>query len=511
MSETLRMLSLSLAAVLVLTLTATIETFCQSPSDQNPSASPSATPRIRSLNQPSQPAPDLARSLGNFSIILPPKTPKEDDNQNPKTTNANDTGAKNDTNANATPPAPNPSPNPPPNPPQGQVSQFSGRSFSRERNAPRRDSLTAIKIIKHVNGLVGGFEQGAGFGLGLEVTTNSEKELKGYELFARALASTRLYRKGEAGVRLGNEKTRGEVWFGYLRRTRDNFFNIGPLTPDINETNYAIEQRSYNGLFAHKFTSKIEGGLYARFTNTGSFKGEDDRDPLIDTLFSGNPAIVPVTNYLPGLNSNVELFSYGAFAELDLRNNDKGLTRGWYLYGRFGSVDGIDNGNSFSDYGWIETELDGRVYIPVFSDKTSVALRAAANLKEPKRGSQIPFYELSVVGGTGYVRGFDTYRFRANNAVVFSGEIRQTVWSMNDENTRGLDLVGFIDTGQVWGDNRSQTNLAILANDDFDTRNYRVGFGGGVVYRLNKTVAFRFDIAASNETTRFYFMSRPGF
>jgi outer membrane protein assembly factor BamA len=187
------------------------------------------------------------------------------------------------------------------------------------------------------------------------------------------------------------------------------------------------------------------------------------------------------------------------------------LTRGWYLYGRFGSVDGIDNGNSFSDYGWIETELDGRIYIPVFSDKTSVALRAAANLKEPKRGSQIPFYELSLVGGTSHVRGFDTYRFRANNAVVFSGEVRQTVWSMNDENTRGLDLVAFIDVGQVWGDNRSQTNPAILVNDDFSTRNYRVGAGGGIQYRLNKTVAFRFDIAASNETTKFYFMSRPGF
>src|SRR5262245_71178 len=281
MSNTLRMLSLSLAAVLVLALTATTETFCQSPSDQTPSASPSATPRIRSLNQPSQPTPDLSRSLGNFSIILPPKATKEDDNANPKTTKANDTGAKsdtgakNDTNANATPPAPSPSPNPP----QNQFSQFSGRSFSRERNAPRRDSLTAVKIIDHVNGLVGGFEQGAGFGLGLEVSTASGGELKGYELYARAIASTRLYRKGEAGLRVGNDKTRGEVWFGYLRRTRDNFFNIGPLTPDINETNYAIEQRSYNGLFSHKFTSKIEGGVYARFTNTGSFKGEDNNDP----------------------------------------------------------------------------------------------------------------------------------------------------------------------------------------------------------------------------------------
>jgi hypothetical protein len=386
-----------------------------------------------------------------------------------------------------------------------------GRAFSRERNAPQQYSATAIKMVDHVNALVGGFDQGAGFGFGMELTTSTGGELKGYEFYARALGSTRLYRAGELGARVGTNKTRGEFWFNYTRRTKDEFFDFGSLSPKDPRTNFATERRSYNGLFAHKFMRRLEGGLYGSFSSTGSFRGDDDRFQPIDTLFSGNPNVTPATNFLPGFQQNARLVSYGVFAEVDMRNNESGLTRGGYFYGRFGSVDGVDSGNAFSDFGWNETELDGRVYIPVLSKKTSVALRGYAVLRDPKGGSQIPFYEQAFFGGRSTGRGFNNFRFRGNNSVLYSGEIRQTIWSMNDENTKGLDIVAFGDVGQVWGDNRSNTDPTVLRNDNFDSRNYRTGFGGGIQYRLNKSVAFRIEVGASNERTRPYISLRPGF
>jgi len=406
---------------------------------------------------------------------------------------------------NATPPAP-PSPSP-----QAGVSALSGRAFSRDRNAPQQFSLTGIKLASHVNALVGGFDQGAGFGFGMEFTTAKDGDLKGYEFYARALGSSRLYHAGELGARVGTNNTRGEVWFNYTRRTRDSFFGFGSLNPRTSRTNYETERRSYNGLFAQKFKKNIEAGLYGAFSSTGSYPGENDRDIPIDALFSGNPAVTPITAFIPGFQQNVRLVSYGAFAEVDLRNNERGLTRGGYFYGRFGGVDGLDTDNAFSDFGWVETELDGRVYIPVLSNKTSVALRAYAVLRDPKGGSQIPFYEQSFFGGRSFGRGFQNFRFRGENSVLFSGEIRQTVWSMNDENTRGLDLVTFVDVGQVWGDNRSRVNPAIVLNEDFDSRNYRTGFGGGIQYRINKSFAFRLEIGASNERVLNYISLRPGF
>jgi hypothetical protein len=460
-------------------------------------------------------APKSPSTVGNFPVIVPselnggPKTDKATDKTTGKAGDKASDKAGADNNSaggeDATPPSPK-SPSP-----QAGIASLSGRTFSRDRNAPQQYSATAIKLASHVNALVGGFDQGAGFGFGMEVTTAKDGDLKGYEFYARAMGSTKLYRSGELGARVGTNKTRGEVWFNYTRRTSDNFFGFGSLNPKTAETNFDTERRSYNGLFAHRFTKTLEAGLYGAFSSTGSFVGEDDKDIPINTLFSGNPAVTPVTAFLPGFQQNARLVSYGAFAELDLRNNERGLTRGGYFYGRFGGVDGIDTDNAFSDFGWLETELDGRVYIPVFSNKTSLALRGYAVLRDPKGGSQIPFYDQAFFGGRAYGRGFRGYRFRGNNSVLFSGEVRQTVWSMNDENTKGLDLVVFTDVGQVWGDNRSNVNPTILVNDDFDSRNYRTGFGGGIQYRINKSFAFRLEIGASNERILNYISLRPGF
>ncbi len=513
MCRFLRTRVLLAAAALLLTVTATADIFGQS-SGVAAEVSNSASPKnIASSNSTSRKAatPKSPTTVGNFPVIVPSKLDggaKANEDANKATDKAANKSGAND-NAATGDSAPPPSPAPPS--PQGGVSALSGRTISRDRLGPQQYSATAIKIVDHVNAVLGGFDQGAGFGFGMEFTTLKGGDLKGFELYARALGSTRFYRAGDVGVRVGTNKTNAEIWFNYTRRTRDNFFDFGSLSPDDPETNFGTERRSYNGVFSHKLGAILEGGLYGSFSSTGAFRGEDDRDTPIDTFFSGIPGVTPATSFLPGFQQNVRLVSYGAFAEVDLRNNERGLTKGGYFYGRFGGVDAVDTDNQFSDFGWTETELDGRVYIPVFSNKTSVALRGYAVLREPKGGSQIPFYEQAFFGGRSTGRGFDNFRFRGNNSVLYSGEFRQTIWSMNDENTRGLDIVVFGDVGQVWGDNRSNIDPTVLRNDDFDSRNYRTGAGGGIQYRLNKSVAFRFEIGSSNERTMGYIALRPGF
>ena len=206
---------------------------------------------------------------------------------------------------------------------------------------------------------------------------------------------------------------------------------------------------------------------------------------------------------------NAEIAHYGLYGEYDGRNNERGLTRGFYLYGMFGSWDGIDNGALFTDYGWLWAILDGKVYIPLGSDKTSFAARAFTSLENPKGGSQIPFYYQSFIGGRLYLRGFREFRFRGNNALVLQTELRQTVWTQSD--IRGLDIHVFGDAGQVWGDNRSNTNPVVLANNGFRSRNWRFGVGGGLTYRYNRGIAVRVELGHSNETNLVYFSLTRGF
>src|SRR5438067_2117165 len=62
------------------------------------------------------------------------------------------------------------------------------------RNGPLREKLTAIHLgTKYVRGIVGGFEQGAGIGGGVQLT--SADVIPALELRATALTSSRFYRR----------------------------------------------------------------------------------------------------------------------------------------------------------------------------------------------------------------------------------------------------------------------------------------------------------------------------
>jgi len=394
---------------------------------------------------------------------------------------------------------------------QSGVSSLASRVKSFTRNGPTRESWNTIDLgTKHARAVVGGFEQGALIGFGVQLTTADS--IRFVEFRVTALTSPNLYRRfeGEAYFpQVFDKNTHADVWFDYLRRTKDKFFGIGSLVPNTSQTNFDLEQRSYNASLYHDFAERLQVGGYFGLSNSATYRGQRDRDIPIDILFSGDPATVPVTRWTPGLRTNVKILSYGGFAEYDLRNNASGLTKGAYFYGRVGSAQGLKDEPAFSDYGWLEAELDARGYVPLGSDKTSLAVRGYASLKDPRGGSQIPFYDLSFFGGRMYGRGFQNYRYRGNNSVLGSAELRQTVWTQSED--RGLDVFGFGDAGQVWGDNRSRTDPAVLANQDFDSSKWRASVGGGFQYRYSRGFAGRVEIGHSHERNLIYFSITRGF
>jgi Omp85 superfamily domain len=406
---------------------------------------------------------------------------------------------------------------PTPSPTPTQIGNLNDRVKNLSRNAPRRESITGFNVgTKYVNGLFGGMEQGAGFPFGVEFTTADA--IPGVELRARAYLSTRTYRKFEGSIlfpKLGSEKTQAEIWYAYLRRTRDHFFGIGSLTPKSSATNLDLEHRSFNVTLSHKPIKQVEFGGYFRAFGASTYQGKNKKEPAIQTLFSGSPSVAPLTRYVPGLffnarTNNVKVAGGGAYVEFDARDDSSGLTQGGYAYGRVGAYDSFDiNPLALADYGWTEVELDGRGYIPLGSRKTSLALRAYADLRDPKNGKQIPVYEMPWLGGRNHLRGYQNFRFRGNNLLLLIGELRQTVWTQKE--TRGVDVFVFVDNGKIWGDSRSATNPLTLRNDKFGDQPLRVQPGFGVQYRFNKGFGARLDFAKSNERTMVYFSVSRGF
>jgi outer membrane protein assembly factor BamA len=433
-----------------------------------------------------------------------------------------------------------------------QITQIGGiqdRVRTRSRNAPNREDVTIIGLDDptgngHFNALFGGIGQGGGISGGIEVTTGDS--FKGVEIYGDALISSRLYYALEVGAVFGTpeSKLKGDVRFRFSDRKSDSFFGLGPFSEEEvlvplagqpfifgGETNYRTQQRQLSGSIYYNFTKRFQAGVYVDFRSTSSFEGEDDNDPSIFSLYTayqpGIECFVPVSqnffvNQLPGLGAGSKIITYGAYAEYDRRDYDFGLTKGFYGYARYASHDDVDEAVNVDfpalgtyDYGWSQVSLDARFYIPVFSDRSSIALRYTTELNDRKGGSVIPFYELAKLGGNNNLRGFRTFRFHGANSVVFQGEFRQNVIQFEDNPLKGIDVNVFADAGQVWGKGFEALCFNPLEDytrgDRFDFDNYEVDFGVGLTARISKTFAVRFDFAHSNESNAVRLVFNRGF
>lgn len=425
----------------------------------------------------------------------------------------------------------------------GAAAGFQDRVRSIERNAPNREQFTLIGLDSkdgsgHFNAIFGGIPEGAGLSGGLQITTG--KSIEGVELYGAMAFSIRKYQLYEVGATVspGGEGWGADARFRYLRRPRDNFYGVGPesmIETGVNpsngllfggETNYDLEQRSYAGTLHYDFTKALDVGVYVEHKSHSFYEGDDDDDPSIFQVYQPYfpgvlPGAVDPEGYrpiVPGLGGS-SYISFGAYLEYDARNNDEGLTKGGYIYARVASHDGTadESDPGFNDFGWVQTTFDLRGYLPLFSDRTSLAGRFFTDLNDRKGGSAIPYYSMPRLGGNSSLRGFDTFRFTGANAALFQLEFRQTVKRFGDDEDRGLDVILFGDAGQVWGHGfeipavTSFRGVDLTAGEDFDTDQFEVDGGVGLGVRISKGFGIRFDYAHSNEDDKVRFVFSRGF
>lgn len=375
------------------------------------------------------------------------------------------------------------------------------------RQAPVRERVTPLSFgTRYARGVFGGFEQGAGIGLGVQLS--SADALPGIEVRTAALGSTRLYRRLEFEVLVphaGSDRMHAAVRLADLRRDVD-FSGIGPRSPADTPTHFQLAQRSYQALWSRDLSPSLQAGIYAQMATTMTSPDTGTADIAITELGAGAPGVAD-RPWLPGLLSETRIRSYGAYVAFDNRDDRRGLTRGLNAYARV--ADATSPSTDVPGYGWREAEADVRGHIPLWGTRTALLLRARAQLKAPKsHGRQIPFYDLSYLGGRAYLRGYHSYRFRANNVVLLSSELQRTVYALTP--VRGIDVLASADAGQVWGDARTVVDPALL-DTVLSRRIWRTGVGGGLQYRHSRRVAIRLEAGHSQEGTLIYASLSRGF
>ena len=128
-----------------------------------------------------------------------------------------------------------------------------------------------------------------------------------------------------------------------------------------------------------------------------------------------------------------------------------------------------------------------RAFLPLGAMQRVLALRALLVSSSPADGNRVPFFMQPTLGGGSTLRGYDSYRFRGEDLMLYQLEYR---WEANPL----AELALFVDAGTVSEPGGS------LSFDDLKT-----DWGVGLRFKMSRSVILRIDQAWSNETSRTHF------
>ncbi|MFY7829181.1 MAG: BamA/TamA family outer membrane protein [Flectobacillus sp.] len=244
----------------------------------------------------------------------------------------------------------------------------------------------------------------------------------------------------------------------------ENFYGIGNKTEEQNQVTI-----SYNAVKADistlkKIHTNTYFGLYYSYANYYNIYADNTNSNLLDTLNGGK------NNIKSGLGFEV-LY--------DSRDNINNSSKGYYASLKTSWM----NKALGSSTNYFSVDADVRKYRQLKSGAI-LALQGVAKIKE----GEVPFTQLSYLGGNNIMRGFYAGRFRDNDLIAFQAEYRRHLW-------RQWGFVLFAGTGKV-GSSIEEINTKELQHS--------LGFGFRRTISKQQKLNLRIDVGYGNGQCNFY-------
>jgi outer membrane protein assembly factor BamA len=260
--------------------------------------------------------------------------------------------------------------------------------------------------------------------------------------------------------------------FGLYENDRTaRFFGIGADSREQDETNYTLRQVGGEVTFGRRLMPELIASLTERLRYVTIRRGAVDSLPFLKDVFTDVPG-----------DGGSFVWAHRLALTYDTRDSLVAPTQG-----RFGQIffevadEAIGSQASFVRYG-----LQGRWLWPQLGERLVLAVRG---LLERVTGSDVPFFELSDLGGDDTLRGFGENRFLDEGRVLVNAEERIKVFHITYGDVRtDIELAVFVDAGRVF-----------QSFSDLGSGKIQAVIGGGIRFLAASQIVAKIDVGVGSE------------
>jgi outer membrane protein assembly factor BamA len=296
------------------------------------------------------------------------------------------------------------------------------------------------------------------------------KELRGIASWSEKIERRFLLSYMDPGF--SNSRYSVGVSASHFKNATVRFFGIGPTTAQSNETNYTASETRANwkfGIYANEVT---QIAISQRFRHM-----QPIQQGATDLAFTGD--VFPDVSGVEGATILGQRISF----HYDTRNNLVTPTDGMAITA-YAEINHNFRRGAEPLYSRYELEIK-----KMFASESKRAILVVRSNLQATIGTDVPFYELSSLGGENNLRGFGVDRYIDKQLIALSAEERiHVVRSRLAGVMADFEIAPFIDTGQVFDSFR---------NVGF--QDYRVTPGIGLRGIVRPNVVGRIDYGFSRE------------
>ncbi len=329
--------------------------------------------------------------------------------------------------------------------------------------------------------VLGGLPADSGLAAGFELLRY--RTLGPFDARARIVGSLKKYEHVELSLESPPPATHdffSEFRLRYRNYPQEDFWGLGPDSNEDRHSNYRLEDVWLTGTAGLHFRSGLRVAAFGGLVEVNAGPGTDKKYPSTEQQFTVAEATA--------LEAAPDYWRGGIRLDYDRRDDRDDPRAGDVASFEWARFEDREPG----DYSFHRYEFEYRRFLSL-SDAGRIAGRARAVLTGKASGHEIPFFLQPSIGGTDTVRGFDQYRFRSGNALLFNIEYRRAMMGF-------LDAVAFVDAGSV-----------TARPHDLSLNELRGTAGGGVRVRFGGRVFFGLDAGFSREGAHFWFRSGHSF